>query len=437
MAEASKLRIRELAALEYDWSFWARPEQLQPSCDYLTWLLLAGRGFGKTRTGAEAVREWIESGEVDRVALVGPTLRDVRETMIDGESGLRNIFPKDQRPRFIPSRSRLEFHNGAIAPIYSSEEPDRLRGPQHGGAWCDELAAWKHLDQTWADLQMGLRLGARPRKIITTTPRPLPLLRKLVLEAERGNRSVVVTRGRTMDNSQNLPDGFLKEIQEQYAGTRLGRQELEGEILGDLEGALFNRSWFKYLDQAPQLARTVVSVDPAITLRNDETGIVVAGRAGRNAFVLEDLSGKMSPEEWARRAVQAWQRHRAACIVAEVNRGADTVETLIRMAAREMGVDQNTLKVVEVRASTGKDTRAEAPAALYEQGRVFHIGKLDKLEDQLCSWDPTSQESMRMRKQSTSPDRMDALVWALTDLRMHLDLATGTDRIERVRSTRR
>lgn len=407
-----------------------------------TWLLLAGRGFGKTRAGAEAVRELVESGKVERIALVGPTIRDVRETMIDGESGLRAIFPEGQRPRYIPSRARLEFANGAIAPVYSSEEPDRLRGPQHGAAWCDELAAWKHLEQTWADLNMGLRLGDSPKKIITTTPRPIALIRRLAAEAERASSGVIATRGRTLDNSGNLPDEFLREITEQYAGTRLGRQELDGEILGDLEGALFNRSWFKYLPQAPDLARTVVAVDPAITLRNDETGIVVAGRSGRNAFVLEDLSGRMSPDEWARRTVQAWQRHRAACIVAEVNRGALMVETLIRQAAKEMGVaihdPAHPLRIVEVRATTGKDTRAEPVAALYEQQRVFHIGKLEKLEDQLCSWDPTSQEAMRLRRQATSPDRMDALVWGLTELRMHLDIANqDATRLERVRSTRR
>lgn len=433
------LSVREIAALEYDWGFWSRPEQRMPSgVQWSTWLLLAGRGFGKTRAGAEAVRELVESGKVERIALVGPTIRDVRETMIDGESGLRAIFPDGQRPRYIPSRARLEFHNGAIAPVYSSEEPDRLRGPQHGAAWCDELAAWKHLEQTWADLNMGLRLGTSPKKIITTTPRPIPLIRRLAIEAERPGSGVIATRGKTLDNSGNLPDEFLREITDQYAGTRLGRQELDGEILGDLEGALFNRAWFRYLPQAPELSRTVVAVDPAITLRNDETGIVVTGRAGRHAYVVEDLSGKMSPDEWARRTVQAWQRHRATAIVAEVNRGALMVETLIRQAAKEMGVAPDRMpRIVEVRATTGKDTRAEPVAALYEQQRVFHIGKLEKLEDQLCSWDPTSQDAMRLRRQATSPDRMDALVWGLTELRMHIDLTPDDSRLERIRSTRR
>jgi phage terminase large subunit-like protein len=407
----------ELAALEYDWTFWSRPEQRQPPGAWQTWVICAGRGFGKTRTGAETIREEVDRGEIDRFALVGATAADVRDVMVLGESGLLNVFPPRQRPKFEPSKRRVVFHNGAVATLYSAEEPDRLRGPQHGFAWCDELAAWSKLDQAWADLQMGLRLGDRPRTLITTTPRPLKFLIGLV-ERAADDPTIVITKGSTFDNP-HLPPTFIREVTKAYGGTRLGRQELEGEILGDAEGSLFRREWFRYLPEAPKLTRVVVAVDPAITVRNDETGIVVVGRAGDQGYVLEDLSGSYTPDEWGHKAVDAarrWRLKAPTIIVAETNRGGMTVASTIRNFDRSV-------QIREVRADKGKDTRAEPVSALYEQRRIFHVGKFEKLENQMCTWDPTSQEMQRARRQATSPDRMDALVWGMLELGFHLGVA--------------
>lgn len=404
---------RELAALAHDWRFWSRPEQRAPRTSWRTWLILAGRGWGKTRTGAEAIREAVLAG-VQRVALVGSTAADVRDVMVLGESGICNVFPEAQRPKYEPSKRRIVFHTGAIATLYSAEQPDRLRGPQHELAWCDELAAWTHMDETMSNLMMGLRLGEQPRVIITTTPRPLDMLRDMVAQSAT-DPAVVVTRGRTYDNAGNLPEQFMVDVQRAYGGTRLGQQELEGEILEPV-GGLFRPEWFHHIDQAPKCSRVVVSLDPAITTRNDETGIVVVGRAGDRGYVLEDLSGNMSPEEWARAAVSAAKRHGAACIVAEVNRGGDLVKTTIRQ------FDRNVM-VKEVHANRGKDTRAEPVAALYEQRRIAHVGTFPKLERQMVEWAPTSQDAMRAQRQATSPDRMDALVWGITELGFHLGVA--------------
>lgn len=410
LASASR---RELAALAYRWDFWSRPDQRPPAGDWRIWLILAGRGWGKTRTGAEWVRSQVEAG-AKRIALVGATAADARDVMVLGESGLLNVFPEHARPKYEPSKRRVVFQTGAIATLYSAVEPDRLRGPQHEIAWCDELAAWAKLDATWADLMMGLRLGDSPRALITTTPRPLDILRGFVDEASEDG-PIRVTRGRTLDNSGNLPDQFLNDIQRAYGGTRLGRQELDGEILEPV-GGLFQAEWFRHIDEAPKLSRVVVSLDPAITTRNDETGLIVVGRAGDRGYVLEDLSGTMTPEEWARKAVDAAKRHRAACIVAETNRGGDLVHATIRQFDRSVHLK-------EVRASRGKDTRAEPVAALYEQRRIAHVGTFAKLEKQMIEWAPTSQEMQRARRQATSPDRMDALVWGITELGFHLGVA--------------
>lgn len=411
----------ELEGLAYDWRFWARPDQLAPTCDWRTWLILAGRGWGKTRTGAEAIRDEVCSDEHPperlRIALVGATAADARDVMVLGESGICNVFPESQRPVYEPSKRRVVFHNGDIATLYSAEQPDRLRGPQHHLAWCDEFAAWAHLEQTLADLRMGLRLGKRPRVIVTTTPRPLEILKTLVAESTDPESGVVVTRGRTLDNAGNLPEQFIRDITAAYGGTRLGKQELEGEILGPANG-LFRSEWFRYLPEIPAGGRTVVAVDPAITTRNDETGLVVVKRVGEKAYVLADYSGTMTPEEWAERAARAAREHKAQCIVAEVNRGGDLVKTTIRQYDRSV-------MVKEVRANRGKDTRAEPVAALYEQGRVYHAETFKELEAQMCEWDPTSQDEQRARRQATSPDRMDALVWGITELGFHLGVARG------------
>ncbi len=407
---------RELASLAYDWEFWSRPDQRAPSGVWRLWLILAGRGWGKTRTGAEAVREAVQAG-CGRIALVGSTAADCRDVMVLGESGLLNVFPPHQRPKYEPSKRRVVFHTGAIATLYSAEQPDRLRGPQHELAWCDELAAWSHLAETMSNLMMGLRLGEHPRVMVTTTPRPLDMLKDWVAQSLTDD-SVVVTRGRTVDNAGNLPQQYITDVTKAYGGTRLGKQELDGEILEPV-GGLFRKEWILHPDgAAPKCSRVVVALDPAITTRNDETGIVVVGRGGDRAYVLDDLSGTMTPEQWARAAVDAAKKYGAHCIVAEVNRGGDLVATTIKQ------FDQR-IQVKEVRANRGKDTRAEPVAALYEQKRVAHMGNFAKLEKQMVEWAPTSQEQMRAARQATSPDRMDALVWGITELGFHLGVAKG------------
>lgn len=389
-------------ALDDPWRRQARPEQLPPAGDWSTWLVSAGRGWGKTRTGAEWVRSLAEGGQASRIALVGPTAADARDVMVEGESGLLSICPGHFRPDYEPSKRRLTWPNGCIATMFSSEEPDRLRGPQHGAAWCDELAAWRNLDATWNMLQFGMRLGKHPRQLITTTPRPIKLLKELVKRDD-----TVVVRGSTYDNRENLAPTFFSQIVTRYEGTRLGRQELNAELLEDTEGALWSYSLIEKArlpaDHRPELRRIVVAIDPAVSVSetSDETGIVVAGvGVDGKGYVLEDCSGKYSPTEWARRAIDAYNRHHADRVVAEANQGGAMVENTLRV------LDKN-LPIKLVHASKGKVTRAEPISALYEQGRVHHVGAFDQLEDQLCSFTPGS---------SGSPDRLDALVWALTAL---------------------
>lgn len=387
-----------IRSILYDWSVWARPAQLAPDGDWRIWLILAGRGFGKTRSGAEWVRQQVETGCAGRIALVGATAADVRDTMIEGESGLLRIFPDETRPRYEPSKRRVTFPNGAIATTYSADEPDRLRGPNHDLAWADEVAAWRYPD-AWDQLMFGLRIGDRPRAVATTTPRPTRLIRNL---ADRPD--CVVTRGSTYDNAANLSSAFLDEMRNRYEGTRLGRQELEAELLLDADGALWNRDM---LDDArtttiPNLRRVVVAIDPAASANadSDETGIIVAGVDDHgHGYVLDDRSMKGSPAEWASAAVTAHHVHKADRIVAEANQGGDMISHTLRT------VDAS-VPVKLVHASRGKRTRAEPVAALYEQGRVHHAGAFPELEDQLCTWTPDGP----------SPDRLDALVWALSEL---------------------
>jgi phage terminase large subunit-like protein len=427
--DALLLEDEDLAALQYDWAFWARPEQLTPPGDWTKWVILAGRGWGKTRTGAEAIREAVdrarETGEELRIALVGATIADVREVMLDGESGLLNIFPPHQRPRYISTRAKVVFPGTkAVAYLYSAEKPRKLRGPQHHLAWCDELAAWANLDATWDNLMMGLRLGDRPRVIVTTTPRPLPMLVAWEKAANDNDGSIVLTQGTTWRNAANLPPKFFRDVIAAYVGTRLGEQELGGKILGQLEGALFKREWLRHLPPAPRFARIIVAIDPAITTRNDETGIVVVGRAGDRAYVLEDLSGHWSSHEWAtktRDAVNRWKHlapRGATKIVAEVNRGGDLVKDALRQ------VDKVTpFKETRAYRGAGKENRAEPIAALYEQGRVIHCSRFEALELQMCTFDPRHQDELRARKKADSPDRLDALVWGLKELGFHVGLA--------------
>jgi phage terminase large subunit-like protein len=390
--------------LRYDWAYRARPEQLPPPGDWRVWLLLAGRGFGKTRTGAETVRTRVASGLARRIALVGPTAADVRDVMVEGESGLLAIAPPWDRPVYEPSKRRLTWPSGAVATLFSADEPERLRGPQHDLAWCDELAAWRYA-AAWDMLMFGLRLGADPRAVVTTTPRPTKLIRELLADPK-----VVVTRGRTAENRANLAPAFLSQVVRRYEGTRLGRQELDGELLEDMPGALWQRGLIEAARvRAPSdLARVVVAIDPAASSGEgaDETGIVVVGRnmAG-HAYVLADISGRYAPAEWARAAVAACATHRADRIVAETNNGGEMVEATLRM------VDAN-VPYGAVRASRGKIARAEPVAALYEQGRVHHVGAFAALEDQMCSFTSDFDRAVA----GYSPDRVDALVWGLTEL---------------------
>ncbi|HUK11469.1 MAG TPA: terminase family protein, partial [Stellaceae bacterium] len=368
----------ELAALYYDWRVWARPSQLPPPGDWRVWLLMAGRGFGKTRSGAEWVRLNIEEGRYRQVALVGPTASAVRDVMIEGESGLLGVAHPSYRPRYEIARQRLTWPNGAIAVGFSADEPDRLRGPQHDAAWCDELASWRY-PEAWDMLQFGLRLGADPRIVVTTTPKPVRLIRMLVEDP-----NVIVSRGSTRENRRHLAKIFLEAIVKRYEGTRLGRQELEAELLDDVQGALWSRERIESArcDWAPELARVVVAIDPAVSTgaNADETGIIAAGR-GRDgiAYVLQDGSERLRAEEWARRAVEFYRRFQADRVVGEVNNGGDLVEATLR------AVDPN-VSYKAVRASRGKVSRAEPVAALYEQGRVKHRGTFAALEDQMCAF---------------------------------------------------
>lgn len=404
-----------LAALKYKWEFWGRPDQLIPPGGWTTWLLLAGRGFGKTRVGAETIRDWacgttpLARGLCGRIALVAETSGDARDVLVEGESGILSVHPKDFRPLYEPSKRRLTWPNGAVATLYNAVEPDQLRGPQHDAAWCDELAKWRYINETWDQLQFGLRLGEHPRQVITTTPRPLPLIRRLMVDP-----NCYVTRGRTLDNADNLATNFMESIYDRYGGTRLGRQELEGEVLEDIPGALWSRENIDVnrRSDSPELRRIVVAIDPAATSGEeaDETGIVAVGLyidpddGSQHAYILADESCRGTPDVWAKRAVALFHELEADRIVAEVNNGGEMVEAVIR------AIDRN-VPYTAVRASRGKRVRAEPVSALYEQNRVHHVGRLDILEDQMCLFSGETGRSA-----GDSPDRVDALVWGVSFL---------------------
>jgi predicted phage terminase large subunit-like protein len=403
--ERAPLPDDDAQAVLDDWRVWARPSQLPPAGNWRVWLLLAGRGFGKTRSGAEWVRAQAQSGAAERIALVAPTARDARLVMVEGESGLLAIAPGRQRPVFEPSKRQLTWPNGAIATLFSADEPDRLRGPQFDAAWCDELAAWRY-PAAWDMLMMGLRLGENPRVVVTTTPKPVKLIRALLASPD-----CAVTRGGTRENAKNLAPGFLEAMLKQYYGTRLGRQELDAELLEDMPGALWSRDAIERarVEEAPVLRRVVVAIDPAASTGDDadETGIVVAALGqDSQGYVLDDLSGRFSPHDWASRALEAYRAHRADRIVAEVNNGGAMVEATLRVL--DAGVSYK-----PVHASRGKLARAEPVAALYEQGRIHHVGAFPALEDQMCAFTGGRLSHV------ASPDRVDALVWALSELMLH------------------
>jgi phage terminase large subunit-like protein len=401
---------RELAAraeaLRWDWPFWARPEQLPPPGDgWTTWLVRAGRGFGKTRVGAEYVRACVRTEQVEHIALVAKTPADARTVMIEGPAGILRMSPVHERPVWQPSRRLLTWPNGARATIYSGENPDQLRGPQHQLVWADEVAAYQYPADTLDNIQLGLRLpwrdGSRARGIYTTTPKPLRALADLAAAAD-----TVITSGSTYENVDNLDAPFIKKLRARYEGTRLGRQELHAEVLEDVLGALWSRALIELhrVRNGPQresFERIVVAVDPAATSGEEsaETGLIVVGiTEDGHLFVLADGSGRMTPTEWGTRAVELWDRWKADAIVIEVNQGGDMAENTLRVVNPDVPVRRVTARV-------GKRTRAEPVSALYEQGRVHHVGHFAPLEDQLCAWTgaPTDE----------SPDRLDALVWAV------------------------
>jgi len=402
----------------------ARPNQLAPGSpgassertNWRYWLLKAGRGAGKTRTGAETIREWVAQGR-RLIHLIAPTAKDVRDVMVDGPSGILNCYPTNDRPLWEPSKGHITWGNGAQALTFSAEEPNRLRGPACECVWGDEIAAWKHQTaiDTWDNMAFGLRMGNDPRGVFTSTPKPTPLFKQVIKDP-----STVVTGGSTYENRSNLAPGFFADIIRRYEGTRLGRQELLAELLEDIPGALWTRAIIDASRihiseiQWDLIWRIVVAIDPAVTAGedSDETGIIVAGLTqSGHVIVLDDLSCRESPLEWAKIAVVAFKTRRADRIVGEVNNGGDLVEANLRAVAREVPFRA-------VRASRGKAVRAEPIAALYEQGRVHHVrydeqyqgrsDRFDLLEDQMCGFVPGMD--------TKSPDRMDALVWAITEL---------------------
>jgi len=399
----------EIEQLNCDWDFWGRPKQQIPPGQWFIWLILAGRGFGKTRTGAEAIIRWqnpskrVESPSTikgaSRFALIGQTTPDVRDVMLEGESGIITCSPSYNKPRYIASRRVVEWPNGAVAYLYSGDEPDQLRGPQHEKGWVDELVKFKAMQEAWDNFEMGLRLGALPQAIVTTTPQPKPLIKDLIKDND-----VFLTSGSSYENISNLATSFIKRVIKKYEGTRLGRQELHAEILGDVIGALWKTETLdKYrVMVAPTLRKLYVSVDPAVTNKDksDETGIIICGESDDNQYyVLNDESEKLGADAWARKVIMLFHRHRANKVVAEVNNGGDLVSTVINLIDPYVPVEK-------VFASRDKYTRAEPVAALYEQGKVHHVGVLAKLEEELTEWVPGDK----------SPNRLDACVWGVTKL---------------------
>ena len=401
-ATVQSLDTDELQKIAYDWSIWARPEQRMPAGDWRTWLVMAGRGWGKTRTSAEAVRETVHAlpPGAGRIAIVAPTSADCRDVLVEGESGILRVFPPSERPVYEPSKRRVTFYNGVQAFCYSAEEPERLRGPQHHAAFCDEVAVYPQPKELFDNLRFGLRLGTNPRIVCTTTPRAgSKLLRDMVVDS-----GTIVTRGSTFDN-RDLPAATLAEFERVYGGTRIGRQELEGELLEEAEGALWRGADIEALrvKTAPELVRVVVAIDPSVTSgpESDEVGIIAAGvGVDGHGYILRDLSGRMSPDEWARRAVTGFDYHDADKIIAESNNGGDLIISVVRTVRANIPIEK-------VHASRGKITRAEPVAALYEQKKVHHVGGFPELENELTTYDPGV---------TASPNRMDALVWALSFL---------------------
>lgn len=410
-ARAKALKGLDPEYLPYLWRFWARHDQISPEGDWRTWVLLAGRGAGKTRSGAEWIRERVKTG-AGRISLIAPTAADARDVMVSALKECCHERDADWKgntlglPLYEPSKRRLSWANGAAAMLFSADEPDRLRGPQFDASWCDELAAWNRLQEAWDMAQFGLRLkdnaGRQPRQCVTTTPRPLPLIRKLVKDP----RSVVSTAS-TYDNAANLAPDFIAEMRAKYEGTRLGRQEIAAEILDDVPGALWTRDMIeKARGSAPaSYDRIVIGVDPSGSdgESGDSQGIVVAGKRGEQAYVIEDGSTRLSPEGWGRVVADLFDKHAGDVVAAEKNYGGDMVRAVLQAGSKN-------LPVKLVNAARGKHVRAEPISRLYEQGKVTHCQPMPELEDQLCGFTGNGYAG------DGSPDAADALVWALTEL---------------------
>ena len=412
LASAEKARVlTDLPAnwvegFHFDFGLFAHPHQTPPAAaangkPWRTWLILGGRGAGKTRAGAEWVRAVARADRNARIALVGETEHDVRSVMVEGVSGLLSIHPAFEKPAWFPSRRRLEWKNGAVAEMFSAENYESLRGPQFTAAWCDELAKWRHAEATFDMLQFGLRLGERPRQVITTTPRPIALIKKLVADP-----STALTRAGTVANAFNLSPAFLEHVLTRYNGTRIGRQEIDGEIVDERADALWTRQGLEScrVAAAPELTRIVVAIDPPASAKKgaDACGIVAAGRAADGTvYVIEDASiAGASPQGWASRAVALWRKLQADTLIAEVNQGGDMVSAVLRKIDAEV-------PIIATRATRGKYHRAEPVSQLYEQGRVKHAGAFPALEDEMCDFGLDGLSS------GHSPDRLDALVWAV------------------------
>jgi len=407
-----KISAKEAWRLKYTWEAWAREDQLAPAGDWSIWLCQAGRGWGKTRTGAEWIIEKARLYPGCHIALVGRTVADVRDVMVKGMSGILAISAPWFMPEYVPSQRLVRWPNGSYATTYSADEPDQLRGPNHSFAWADERAAWQY-DDTWDQLIFGLRIepapGVQPQCIVTTTPRNTKAMKALSADPD-----TVVTRGKTYDNKENLSPKFIKEIDKRYKGTRLGRQEIDGEIIDDIDGALWKRKWIEdfRVSKHPELKRIVVAVDPPASSPETsdepaECGIVVVGLGiDDHGYVLADFSTVGTPDEWASEVLRAYVQFEADSVIGEVNNGGDMVGNTIKHCAKDKGLKSVAYRTV--RATRGKQLRAEPVSLLYQRGLMHHCGVFPDLEDQQSNWVPGEK----------SPDRLDACVWGVFDLKI-------------------
>lgn len=406
----SAVSEQDLESISGDWFFNARREQLPPAWEWFIWLIMAGRGFGKNWSGSNWLINQHMTGNAKNSGIVAATASDLRRFCLEGPSGIMSLAPNHWRPQHIMSKSKLVWPDETETLLFTSEEPERLRGPNLDKVWCDELGSWRRLDETWTMLMLCMRFGV-PQAVITTTPRPKAVLRGLL---DRKDKDVAVTTGSTYDNVKNLAGVFVKEVIQQYKGTKLERQEIYGELLDEFEGALWSYGMLDACRQNehPELIRIGVGVDPAVSSEEGAnlTGIVVGGLANnKHGYVIGDHSFRGSPEQWASKAVSLYNQFNADFIIAEKNQGGDMVESTIRT------VDPN-VKIKLVHASKGKIARAEPVAAFYEQHRIHHVGTFPELEDEMCLFLPGESNLKQLKSGGSSPDRTDALVWLMTEL---------------------